>query len=162
MKKILIVGVVVLAVLLTVFRQRVFLRDPLGKVERDGVAVAGTGAPEGDRSQGVNGYVLNTVTPETDTTCHYFWSITRNYRLDEEPLTIEFRNGVESIFHEDEIVLKAQQEAILANPGRRFYNLNIDSGGMWARNRIDAMLAKECQMPPPVDATADAILRVIQ
>ena len=25
---------------------------------------------EGDRSQGVNGYVLNTITPETDTTCH--------------------------------------------------------------------------------------------
>jgi len=42
LKKILIVGVVVLAVLLAVFRQRVFLRDPLGKVERDGVAVAGT------------------------------------------------------------------------------------------------------------------------
>ena len=31
-----------------------------------GVAPAGTGAPEGDRSQGVNGYVLNTMTPETD------------------------------------------------------------------------------------------------
>ena len=26
------------------------------------------GAPEGDRSQGVNGYVLNTMTPETATT----------------------------------------------------------------------------------------------
>ena len=32
-----------------------------------GVAPAGTGAPEGDRSQGVNGFVLNTMTPETDT-----------------------------------------------------------------------------------------------
>ena len=31
-----------------------------------GVAPAGTGAPEGDRSQGVNGFVLNTITPETD------------------------------------------------------------------------------------------------
>ena len=31
-----------------------------------GVAKAGTGAPEGDRSQGVNGYVMNTITPETD------------------------------------------------------------------------------------------------
>ena len=28
-----------------------------------GVAPAGTGAPEGDRSQGVNGFVLNTITP---------------------------------------------------------------------------------------------------
>ena len=31
--------------------------------------------------QGVNGYVLNTMTPETDTTCHYFWAFVRNYRL---------------------------------------------------------------------------------
>ena len=31
-----------------------------------GVAKAGTGAPEGDRSQGVNGYVMNTISPETD------------------------------------------------------------------------------------------------
>ena len=45
-----------------------------------GVAPAGTGAPEGDRSQGVNGFVLNTMTPETDTTCHYFWAFVRNYR----------------------------------------------------------------------------------
>jgi len=33
-----------------------------------GVAEAGSGAPQGDRSQGVNGYVLNTITPETDST----------------------------------------------------------------------------------------------
>ena len=39
-----------------------------------GVAPTGTGAPEGDRSQGVNGFVLNTITPETDKTCHYFWA----------------------------------------------------------------------------------------
>jgi hypothetical protein len=37
-----------------------------------GVAPVGTGAPEGDRSQGVNGYVLNTITPETETTCIIF------------------------------------------------------------------------------------------
>ena len=33
-----------------------------------GVAKAGTGAPQGDRSQGVNGYVMNTISPETDRT----------------------------------------------------------------------------------------------
>ena len=38
MRKILVVGALLLAVLLVVFRQRVFVRDPLGKVERNGVA----------------------------------------------------------------------------------------------------------------------------
>ena len=52
-----------------------------------GVAVTGTGAPEGDRTQGVNGFVLNTMTPETDDTCHYFWAFARNYRINEQRIT---------------------------------------------------------------------------
>ena len=108
-----------------------------------GVAPAGTGAPEGDRSQGVNGFVLNTMTPETDTTCHYFWAFVRNYRTTEQKLTTEIREGVSNIFHEDEIILEAQQRAMDENPDRTFYNLNIDAGAMWARRVIDRMVARE-------------------
>lgn len=108
-----------------------------------GVAPTGTGAPKGDRSQGVNGYVLNTITPETATTCHYFWAFARNYRLGEQSLTTELRQGVAGIFREDEIILEAQQKAIDANPGRLFYNLNIDAGSMWSRRKIDRMIAAE-------------------
>ena len=108
-----------------------------------GVAPAGTGAPEGDRSQGVNGFVLNTMTPETETTCHYFWAFVRNYRTSEQKLTTEIREGVAGIFHEDEIILEAQQRAMNENPDRTFYNLNIDAGAMWARRVIDRMVARE-------------------
>jgi vanillate O-demethylase monooxygenase subunit len=108
-----------------------------------GVAPAGTGAPEGDRSQGVNGFVLNTMTPETDTTCHYFWAFVRSYRTTEQKLTTEIRDGVAGIFHEDEIILEAQQRAMNENPDRTFYNLNIDAGAMWARRVIDRMVARE-------------------
>lgn len=108
-----------------------------------GVAKAGTGAPEGDRSQGVNGYVMNTMTPETDTTSHYFWAFMRNYRLDSQLITTQLREGVHGVFGEDEAVFAAQQEAILANPGHEFYSLNIDLGGMWARRIIETMLAAE-------------------
>jgi phenylpropionate dioxygenase-like ring-hydroxylating dioxygenase large terminal subunit len=108
-----------------------------------GVAPAGTGAPDGDRSQGVNGFVLNTITPETASTCHYFWAFVRNYRTTEQRLTTEIREGVSRIFHEDEIILEAQQRAMDENPGREFYNLNIDAGAMWARRLIDRMVAAE-------------------
>jgi hypothetical protein len=37
LRKILVVGVMLLVVLAFVFRQRIYVRDPLGKVERDGV-----------------------------------------------------------------------------------------------------------------------------
>lgn len=115
-----------------------------------GVAPAGTGAPEGDRRQGVNGMVLNTITPETDGTCHYFWAFARNYRLFEQRLTTELREGVARIFREDEEILEAQQRAMDENPGRVFYNLNIDAGSMWARRLIDRMV--DAERPPHLQA----------
>jgi vanillate O-demethylase monooxygenase subunit len=108
-----------------------------------GVAVAGTGAPQGDRSQGVEGRVLNTITPETGSSCHYFWAFARNYRRDEQALTTQICDGVAGIFREDEAVLEAQQIAIEENPDKIFYNINIDAGSMWARRLIDKMIAAE-------------------
>ena len=113
-----------------------------------GVAKAGTGAPEGDRSQGVNGFVMNTISPESAKTCHYFWAFMRNYRLESQLITTQLRNGVHGVFGEDEAMLKAQQEAIDANPDYEFYNLNIDAGGMWVRRLIERQLAAEGRLIP--------------
>lgn len=108
-----------------------------------GVAKAGTGAPEGDRSQGVNGFVMNTISPETDRTSHYFWSFQRNYRLESQLITTQLRDGVTRVFGEDEDMLRAQQKAIDANPSYEFYNLNIDAGGMWVRRILEKALEAE-------------------
>jgi len=40
-RRILVVGTLLLVIFVAVFRQRIFLRDPLGKMERNGVAVDG-------------------------------------------------------------------------------------------------------------------------
>lgn len=108
-----------------------------------GVAPVGTGAPEGDRSQGVTGISLGTVTPESDTTCHYFWSFVRNYRLTEQGFTTSLTNNLRSIIGEDQAALEAQQQAIEDNPHRRVVNIAIDAGGMHARRIIDKMIAAE-------------------
>ena len=110
-----------------------------------GVAVAGSGAFQGDRSHGVNGYVLNTITPSTNQTCLYFWAFCRNYNLHDQSNTIELREGVATIFAQDEDILEAQQVALNRNPNREFYNLNIDSGALWARRITDRMVAEEQQ-----------------
>ena len=112
-----------------------------------GVAVTGTGAPQGDRSQGVNGHFLAAITPETDTSCHYFWNFVRNYRRDDEELTraltLGHVNNGKGIYDQDHVVLEAQQRAIESNPRSPFYNLNIDAGAMWSRRLIDEMIARE-------------------
>lgn len=118
-----------------------------------GVAPTGTGAPEGDRSQGVNGYVLNTITPETETTCHYFWSFCRNYQITDQGITQKLRKGVAGVFAEDEVVVEAQQRAILEHPDRQFYNLNIDAGAMWSRRLIQRMIDREHEFAPAAGAS---------
>ena len=60
------------------------------------------------------------------------------------------REGVARIFHEDELVLEAQQRAMSARPDRPFNNLNIDAGSLWARKLIDGLVAAETQGRPVI------------
>jgi phenylpropionate dioxygenase-like ring-hydroxylating dioxygenase large terminal subunit len=108
-----------------------------------GVAPAGTGAPQGDRSKGVNGRVLNTITPETASTCMYFWSLMRNYKLRDQSLTTQLREANANIFVEDQIVVEAQQIVINERPDAPLRNINIDAGSTRARKIIDDLIVSE-------------------
>lgn len=108
-----------------------------------GVALAGTGAPAGDRSQGVNGRVLNTITPQTRSSCMYFWTLLRNYRLRDQTLTNQLREANARIFEEDRAVVEAQQRVLEGAPADAIHNLSIDAGSVWARRIIERMAAAE-------------------
>jgi phenylpropionate dioxygenase-like ring-hydroxylating dioxygenase large terminal subunit len=116
-----------------------------------GVALTGTGAPQGDRSQGVNGAFLCALAPETATSCHYFWNFVRTFRTDDKALTRSLQlahvNEGKGVYDQDHAVLEAQQRAILANPRRPFYNLNIDAGALWARRLIEHRIQRERAAP---------------
>jgi vanillate O-demethylase monooxygenase subunit len=105
-----------------------------------GVAVAGTGAPEGDRSQGVNGFVIDFMTPESETTTWYYWGMARNFDIHDQGFTARFKAQQGGVFNEDVEILEAQQRSIAANPDLRLRNFNIDAGGVRARQAIDRLL----------------------
>ena len=114
-----------------------------------GVAAAGTGAKGGDRSKGVNGYVLNTITPSTEKTCLYFWAFARNYDLHSQARTHALREGVAGVFRENETVLEAQPLAIGASPDHQFYSLNIDAGSIGTQaHRPDDRGRPVCRVAP--------------
>ena len=113
-----------------------------------GVAPAGTGALRGDRSHGVNGRVLNTITPETSGTCMYFWSLVRNYKIRDQSLTTGLREANAKIFLEDQVVVEAQQREIEARGEGMLRNLEIDAGSMRARRIIEEMIAAETEAGP--------------
>ncbi len=98
-----------------------------------GVAIAGTGAPQGDRARGITGLVVDLITPESATSCWYFWGMARNFNTGDAALTEQIRKNQGAVFAEDEMILEAQQQNILRNPERRLVNLDIDRGGSHVR-----------------------------
>jgi vanillate O-demethylase monooxygenase subunit len=106
-----------------------------------GVAEVGTDAFEGNRSRGITGRQLNSLTPATATTCWYFWSLARDFALDDEALTRELQTTVRHIFAEDQTIIEAQQRSMLENPGARTININLDAASIRMRQMIEARSA---------------------
>ena len=74
-----------------------------------GCAKTGTGAPEGDRSQGISIWSSHLITPETETPSHYMFSYARNFRLDRQEMSKLLYEGSKAAFVEDVDMLEAVQ-----------------------------------------------------
>jgi phenylpropionate dioxygenase-like ring-hydroxylating dioxygenase large terminal subunit len=110
-----------------------------------GCARTGTGARDGDRSQGISMRNLNAITPETATTTHYFWAQAHNFKIDDPSVTELIFRQVHTAFMEDLAVIEAQQNTINAY-GERLpepIDFNQDAGGIQARRIVEAVLAAE-------------------
>lgn len=107
-----------------------------------GAADAGTGAPEGDRSQGVSNRTVHLMTPETETTTHYFWAFGRNYRRDDQTLSDKIHGSIRATFEEDVEVVEEQQRS-LARAAFRQIDVNADVPTIQARRLVAEMAAAE-------------------
>jgi vanillate monooxygenase len=58
-----------------------------------GAADTGAGAPEGNLDGGIGLHTFNAMTPETDTTTHYFWAIAQDRAAQTENLTDSIFGG---------------------------------------------------------------------
>ena len=114
-----------------------------------GCARTGTGAPEGNRAHGISMRNLNAITPETETTTHYFWAQAHNFAVDDPTVSELIFRQVHTAFMEDLAVIEAQQKTMNAFgdalPGA--VDLNQDAGGIQARRIVDTILAAERAAP---------------
>ena len=100
----------------------------------------------GTREEGIETKNAHMLTPETEGTTHYFWTIARNMDLDNPEMDEAIRAGSEYAFvHEDEVMLHAVQEAM---EGREFWSmkpalLGADVGAVELRRALDRMIAAE-------------------
>jgi vanillate O-demethylase monooxygenase subunit len=103
-------------------------------------------SPAGERDDPdlVHHVVLNHLTPETERTTHYFWSVARRMRLDDEEVSRRLYEMNRSAFEEDAAVLKLQQESIERDTtGAALANLESDQAIAAARRIIRRLHAAE-------------------
>ena len=113
-----------------------------------GGALAGTGAREGDRSQGITMRNLNAITPETETTTHYFWAQAHDFGIDDPKMTELLFQNVHTAFLEDLEIIKAQQETIDTDPGAPTIDVSADGGGIQARRMVERLIDAEAGEDP--------------
>ncbi|MFT3717306.1 Rieske 2Fe-2S domain-containing protein [Pseudorhodoferax sp.] len=119
-----------------------------------GVALAGQGGYHAPSDQKVYSIVVDFITPETETSHWYFWGMARNFNVKDKALTAQIRENQGKVFAEDMAVLEAQQQNLLAFPGRKLLSLNIDAGGVRSRRIIERLVAEEQQAAQPAAAQA--------
>jgi vanillate O-demethylase monooxygenase subunit len=82
------------------------------------------------------------VTPETERTTHYFWSSSRNFRLDDAQVDA-VQAAIRDTFLEDVAMVEAQQRAIEAFPGAPAIDISADAPTIQARRLLEEMIAAE-------------------
>ena len=111
------------------------------------IRIEATPAGANDDPDLVHHVVLNHLTPETERTTHYFWSICRRMRIDDAAIGQRLFEMNRAAFDEDAEVLKHQQAMIDRDSARAaLANLDADKATVAARRivrrKIEAEKAK--------------------
>jgi phenylpropionate dioxygenase-like ring-hydroxylating dioxygenase large terminal subunit len=108
-----------------------------------GCTPTGTGAPQGRRVGGIGMRNLNAITPETETTSHYFWGQAHDWDVHNHATTDMLVEQITTAFLEDVAVLEAQQRNMTIRPGAPQIDINADSGLIQARRILDCIYGEE-------------------
>jgi vanillate O-demethylase monooxygenase subunit len=104
-----------------------------------------TPADAPDNSQALERKVLNLITPETQTSSHYFWGIVRQFKLDDHELHDYIRAGIIRTFDQDKTILEAQQRVLGRDVDAAQFpvSIRVDAGPMQGRRLLQSMIARE-------------------
>jgi vanillate O-demethylase monooxygenase subunit len=99
--------------------------------------------------------VIHGITPETNRTTHYFWAVTRDYRIDSEDVSRLWADGTPQVFRQDIDAAEAIERSI-----RRYepdhpieLNIAVDSGPLRSRKIINRLIEDERDQHLPVGSS---------
>ena len=100
-------------------------------------------AAPGDLSQAVQLHSCQTLTPETETSTHYFFQQSHCAGEGDERIVESIYDSLVGAFNEDRAMITAQAENIARSPGATMKPLAMDSALVQFRRLVDAELATE-------------------
>jgi len=108
-----------------------------------GMTPAGQGGPDSDRANCVAFRGCQALTPETESSTHYFFAHAHNFLLDSPEVTAEIHAGIEHAFEEDRAMITAQQENLARDPTFKMVPLSVDAALSQFRWVVDQCIARE-------------------
>ncbi len=115
-----------------------------------GAIEAGTGAYDrGKRDGGFSMRILHALTPETETTCHYFWSAANGYAQDDPTQTDVIFDEVLTAFRQDQWIVQLQQENLIEFGEENLINIVADGARVHMRRVLDRLIAAESAVAEP-------------
>jgi vanillate O-demethylase monooxygenase subunit len=86
------------------------------------------------------------LTPETETSCFYFWSAANGYRQNEPAATEQLYGEIAVAFLEDQAMVEAQQARLGEFGEGGLVDIASDATRMTMRRHVDRMIAAERQL----------------
>ena len=110
-----------------------------------GAMDANTGAFSGNRIGGMHIRHFHAITPETEHTTHYMFTVARNFQTENAALTEKMHQLAVMTFEEDLAVLEEQYGRLRDDPAAPFVNIKVDEGVMHARRIVKELAEQENQ-----------------
>ncbi|WP_321821579.1 MULTISPECIES: aromatic ring-hydroxylating dioxygenase subunit alpha [unclassified Burkholderia] len=106
--------------------------------------------PGATREEGWDTHNPNIITPETETTTHYFWGTARTFDLENEQLTAMFREGARNAFENEDRPMLESQQALIGSTDLMTLKpvlLVNDAGSVRVRRMLKRMIDEEATQP---------------
>jgi vanillate O-demethylase monooxygenase subunit len=92
---------------------------------------------------------FHAITPETDTTAHYMWTMSSNHHPDKPDVSGIVFEQTALTFEEDKVVIEAQYQNMQRFPGASQIDIHVDVGPNRARRVIERLIKQQAQPPAP-------------
>lgn len=108
-----------------------------------GATDAGTATADPQRDFRFQFRLFHGLTPETETSCFYFWSAANGYRQNEPEATEQLFQEIAPTFVEDRVMVEAQQARLCEFGEAGLVDIASDAARMHMRRTVERMIADE-------------------